>query len=244
MINKFIDKFKSLIKENRKANTKIILQTKELEWAHIYHDSIRGKKAIEELGLNIGRWAGNYTFFYVLNRILSDYKPSSILELGLGESTKFISTYLNNYLPDTHHTVVEQSLEWSESFNSRFELSKNTEVVHCPLEKKIINGFEVNSYKEFDVKINRNFELYIVDGPFGSPRYSRYDIVSLVENFEIDNEFIILFDDSDRKGEVDTIECIVEILNTKKIKNFVDHYSGNKQVTLICSDKYKFSLTF
>ena len=45
------------------------LHTKEIEWAHIYHDSIRGKKPIEELGLNIGRWAGNYSFFYVLNRI-------------------------------------------------------------------------------------------------------------------------------------------------------------------------------
>jgi hypothetical protein len=39
------------------------LHTKEIEWAHIYHDSIRGKKAIEELELNIVKWAGNYCFF-------------------------------------------------------------------------------------------------------------------------------------------------------------------------------------
>ena len=238
-----LNKIKSLIRENRNVNLEILAHTKELEWAHIYHDSIRGKKPIEELGLNIGRWAGNYSFFYVLNRILSDYKPSSILEMGLGESTKFISTYLDNYLPNSSHVVIEQSQEWSEAFNSRFKLAKNTEIIHCPLETKLINGFEVNSYEGFEEKINQNFDLYVVDGPFGSPRYSRFDIISLVEKFEFDNEFIILFDDSNRIGEKDTIYKIIEILNRKKIKNFVDHYSGNKRITIICSHKYKFTLT-
>ena len=240
MINKFKNKIKSLIRENRKVNLKILLQTKELEWAHIYHDSIRGKKPIEELSLNIGRWAGNYSFFYILNRILSDYKPSSILELGLGESTKFISTYLNNYLPNTNHIVVEQSLEWSKEFSNRFELSMNTKIIHCPLEKKIINGFEVNSYEKFEVKINQKFDLYLVDGPFGSPRYSRYDIVSLVENFKNDDEFILLLDDTNRPGEVDTMDQIIDILISKGINCHIGHYEGNKRVSTVCSDKYKY----
>jgi len=90
MLNKMIKKIKELIKENRANNNKIYLQTKELEWANIFHDSIRGKKHIDDLGLNIGRWAGSYPFFYVLNRILSDYCPSSILEFGLAESSKGI----------------------------------------------------------------------------------------------------------------------------------------------------------
>ena len=64
-------------------------------------------------------------FFYVLNRILSDYKPSSILEMGLWESTKFISYYANNYLPNSSHFVIEQSQEWLDTFNGRFKLADN-----------------------------------------------------------------------------------------------------------------------
>jgi hypothetical protein len=77
-----IKKIKQLIKENREFNRQRISHLKEIEWAHIYHDSIRGIEWIQGLSLNIGRWAGNYSFFYVLNRILMDYKPKNILELG------------------------------------------------------------------------------------------------------------------------------------------------------------------
>ena len=243
MIGRIIDKIRYIVKENRKVNNEIFLQTKEIEWAHIYHDSIRGKKSIEELNLNIGRWAGNYCFFYVLNRILSDYRPSSILEMGLGESTKFISTYLDNYLSNSSHVVIEQSQEWSEAFNSRFKLAKNTKIIHCPLETKLINGFEVNSYKGFEEKINQNFDLYVVDGPFGSERYSRYDILSLVKNFEKNHNFIIIIDDTNRQGELDTLNDIEEELNKKNISNHLGHYRGNKRVSLICSDKYRFAIS-
>jgi hypothetical protein len=240
MLNKMIKKIKELIKEKRVINNKIYLQTKELEWANIYHDSIRGKKPIEDLSLNIGRWAGNYSFFYVLNRILSDYKPNSIIEFGLGESSKFITTFIKYYIPNCQHTILEQSKEWEKEFKNRFELDKNTTIVFCPLETKIINGFEVNSYADFSSKIIGDYVLYIVDGPFGSKRYSRYDIVFLVEKFELNKEFIILLDDTHRIGEVDTLNKIISILRINKIKFHVGHYEGNKRVTVICSESYKY----
>ncbi|MEZ0130278.1 hypothetical protein AB9T88_11140, partial [Flavobacterium sp. LBUM151] len=65
-----IRRIKQLIKENKERQNRIIAQNEELLWASVFHDSIRGKKGIEDLSLNIGRWAGNYSFFYVLNRIL------------------------------------------------------------------------------------------------------------------------------------------------------------------------------
>jgi hypothetical protein len=239
-----LNKIKKLIQENRALNHEILLQSKELEWAHIYHDSIRGNQPIESLNLNIGRWAGNYCFFYVLNRILSDYKPSFILEFGLGESTKFISTYLEHYLIDSNHIVIEQSQEWNDFFTSSFQLSKRSQVIHCQLEKIKVKDFEVNCYSGFDKKITQKFDLYVVDGPFGSPRYSRYDIVTLVNNFEMNDEFIILFDDTNRSGEKDTLADILSVLNSKDIVNYTAHYQGNKRVTLIVSEAYKYSISF
>jgi hypothetical protein len=87
-------------------------------------------------------------------------------------------------------------------------------------------------------KITNDFDLYIVDGPFGSPRFSRYDIVFLVERFQKDKDFVILFDDTNRVGEKDTLKEILLKLKNKNIKYHVGHYEGNKRVTLICTEKY------
>lgn len=234
-------KIKQLIAENRKKQDELMLQSKELEWAHIYHDSIRGKKWLEELPLNVGRWAGNYSFFYVLNRILSEHKPKSILDLGLGESSKFISSFLDNYLLDSRHTIVEQNEMWIKSFQERVVLSKRSTIFHFPLKETEIKGFISNSYDNLKGEITEKYDLYIVDGPFGSNRYSRYDIFFLVEKFDIEDEFIILFDDTNRQGERDTLKDIIDLLNYKKIDIFMGNYEGNKANTIIATQKYKFA---
>ena len=116
---KIISNYFQAYKKDKKDN---IAYLKELHWAHIYHDSIRGKVWLENQPLNIGRWAGNYAFFYLLNRILSDVKPKSILEFGLGESTKFISCFLKNELTETKHIVVENDKKWIEFFNFNYKI--------------------------------------------------------------------------------------------------------------------------
>jgi hypothetical protein len=184
----------------------------ELEWSQIYHDSIRGKKWIEELPLNIGRWSGNYTFFYVLNRILSEVKPKSILELGLGESTKYISTFIENELIETKHLVVEHDLDWANNFNKKFSLSKNTKVLHLNLNESNISGLSKFNYEKFDSIASEEFDFFLIDGPFGSERESRDDIIELVKNFNQERSFVIMFDDSKRKGEYETIISLINIL--------------------------------
>lgn len=238
-----ISKIRKVIIDNRNRQEEQLLQFKELEWAHIYHDSIRGKKWLEELPLNIGRWAGNYSFFYVLNRILSDYKPQSILDLGLGESSKFISVYLDNYLLNTNHTIVEQNKDWITSFKEKVILSDRSSIIYCPMKQKEIKGYICNVYEDFANRVTDKFDLYIVDGPFGSDRYSRYDLITIVERLNVDDEFIILFDDTNRLGEKDTLRDVLQILDNKKIEFFISNYEGNKTNTIIASQKYKFAIT-
>lgn len=239
MKNKILQFLRLLFNDKR-----VYLQTKEIEWAHIYGDSIRGKIYLQNLPINIGRWAGNYSFFYILNRILNDYKPKNILDLGLGESSKFISTYLDNYLIESKHTIVEQDQSWITAFNEKFTLSSRSKIIYCELREKNIKGHNANYYDGFNDQIKDNFDLYIVDGPFGSDRYSRYDIVDLVENFSFDKEFIIIMDDSERQGEQDTINDVLNILRTKGVIFYVGVYTGNKQNTIIASEKYKYATSF
>lgn len=240
-MKKILKRINALIQENRDNQNKIYLQTQELEWASVYHDSIRGNKWLEELPLNIGRWAGNYSFFYVLNRILKDFKPKSILELGLGESTKFISTYLDNYLTNTNHLVIEQDENWKNLFVNNFKLSQNSKILISPLMKMEIKGFETNLYQNLDQITSEEYDLYLVDGPLGSANYSRYDIVLLAGQFKSEDQFIIVIDDYDRQGERETVMDLRRVLKKRNILFFENVYTGNKSVMVIATENYKFA---
>lgn len=243
MWNKYKKRFKALVEENR-TNQKILrLSNKELEWAHIYHDSIRGIDFLENLSLNVGRWAGNYAFFYVLHRILNDYQPKSILEFGLGESTKMIDAYLKNRLLESTHLVLEQSSDWELAFKNRVTLSERNKIEILPLVEKEVEGFQTICYQNLESVIQKAFDLYIVDGPIGSPRYSRFDIVAATAHLTKDDDFIIILDDYNRIGEQDTYKYLSEQFKTKDIPVVGATYQGNKTVAVMASVHYRFITT-
>ncbi len=235
-----IKKIKKIIRDQIKLQKLSYSQLKELEWSQIYRDSIRGKKSIETLPLNIGRWAGNYTFFYVLNRILTDYKPKAIIEFGLGESTKFISTFIDNYLKDTTLKTIEHDANWKNQFLKNFKISDNVNIQVLDLVENEVEGYKTNGYLEILNKITTVYDLYIIDGPFGTSNYSRYDIVNLAKTFQSTNEFIIIMDDYHRDGEKQTAHKVIEVLNSKKIEIYTKTYIGNKSVFLIATKQYKY----
>lgn len=233
-------KLRKLVESNNqllKANNKLL---KELEWAHIYHDSIRGKIPLESLPLNIGRWAGNYTFFYVLNRILFDYKPKNIVEFGLGESSKFISVFIQNYSSESRHLIIEQSREWKEGFLENFKLSKTSEIRVMEMVEKKVHNTVTNGYQNIESIIEEKFDLYIVDGPFGSQKYSRYDIVTLAKKFSPQDEFIIIIDDYQREGERETAGELIKVLEKNNINLHTYIFSGGKSLMVIATEKYKY----
>lgn len=239
-----IKRIRKIIEDNNKAQKLNYNQLKELEWAHIYHDSIRGKKWLEELPLNIGRWAGNYAFFYVLNRILNEYKPKSIVEFGLGESSKFISNYIDNHISESNHLIIEQSEEWRNVFNNNYTLSANSNIKICNMVTKNVKGFETNGYENIENVLNKKFDFYIVDGPFGSKNYSRYDIVACIKNHQANDDFIIIIDDFQRKGEQQTFKDLENKIKEKKIDIHTKLYSGNKDFMVLATHKYKYVTTF
>ncbi|MGY3795225.1 polyamine aminopropyltransferase [uncultured Aquimarina sp.] len=214
----------------------------EIIWAHVYHDSIRGRTYLENLNLNIGRWAGNYAFFYILNRILHDFKPKSILELGLGESSKFIMTCLTNFLNDTKHTVIEHDPNWIALFKENNNIPINTSFMQLDLVEKKFNGHTTNVYQNFlEETREQSFDLIIIDGPFGSKRYSRNNILSLVHNLNDKKEFIIIFDDTNRLGEKETFTLLISKLKEKGISLYTQEYKGSKSVSIIATKFYKYA---
>ena len=238
-----INRIKTLIHENRVNHKKTRLMLQEQVWANVYHDSIRGYDVIERLPLNIGRWAGGYAFFYVLHRILQDYKPETILEFGLGESSKFISTSVDHYLKGTTYHIIEENEEWLTAFQSRFTLTESSQVKICPLEENSVKGFSSRHYKGFKDVVTQAYQLYVVDGPFGSPRYSRYDIMHAITYLGQDDDFIIILDDCNRIGEQDTLSDMLKDFKARDIEVHCAKYQGLKIFAVVASKKYKFIKT-
>lgn len=233
-------RLKKIVQENRRNQHRQYKLLKELEWAHVYHDSIRGIKWLENTPLNIGRWAGNYPFFYVLHRVLNDCKPTSIVEFGLGESSKFISKYLDHKLPNSNHTIIEQDANWKAIFEESFDLSDRSNIQVCPAIIKDVQDYKVTSYKNIEeVLANKKFDLYVIDGPTGSERFSRYDIVNLTSILSAKDEFIIILDDTNRKGERDTYAALIQELKNRSIEIWTNAISGNKELGIIVTEKYK-----
>lgn len=221
-------------------NTEIIDKLNELEWAFIYRDSIRGRSYIQNKELNIGRWAGNYSFFYVLNRILHDVMPKRIFEVGLGESTKFISVCAHNIDQILEHVVIEHDSNWIEIQKKHFEAYNKTTIYQHDLEKSNFQNCEVINYQNLNRYYSLDFDFFVIDGPFGTDNFSRSQIVEFVKRFPKSKTFTILLDDTHRFGEKQTLSLIKETLTNNEIPYCEQNYKGNKTVSIITSCDLKF----
>ena len=233
------------LKQNPQWHHRTHLQNMELEWAHVFHDSIRGKSWLQSLPLNIGRWAGNYSYFYVLCRLLNDYQPTKIIEFGVGESSKVVSAFLEHQLFKSQHVILEEDEHWAAAFSDRFKLGQRSEVKLLPIaDKQTHDGVAYKGYQGIEQLVgNTKYDLYLVDGPKGSPHCSRYDIVSAMEAMEVGDEFIVLIDDHNRAGEQETAERLQQLLRDKGLTIFDGQYIGNSSQIVIATSKYRFATT-
>ncbi|MDB5280346.1 MAG: hypothetical protein JWR61_5301 [Ferruginibacter sp.] len=243
IVKKIIDEFRKGQVELKKQNDQLLLQTEELQWANIFHDTIKNKPWLNNIAISPGRWAVNYSFLYVLVKVLSDYKPIRIIEFGLGESSKIVSSFLNFELMESSHLIIEQNAQWMIEFEDKFILSPSSKIIHLPLTKEIIKNCPVNVYQGFKEKVTGIYDLYLIDGPLGSTNFSRYDICHIADRLTKNDEFIIIMDDYNRSGEKDTAQDLLENLASKGIKTYINTYVGIKSQLVIATEKYRFAIS-
>ena len=223
----------------------------EILWANIFHDSIIGSRWFKNQPLSLGRAAIGYPTMYALYRILDEFQPKNILEMGLGQSTKMIGSYVRWKVEqgdECHHKIVEHDRSWIDFFMNSFELSSGTEVVQLDLKKVELDDLqmgktEVNMYDSFSERLNnQKYDLIFIDGPFGSPIYSRMDIIDLLPEC-LSDSFILMMDDAERDGEQNTLRMINNMLRESKIDISCNFYSGQKATAIITSRDLHFYCT-
>lgn len=215
----------------------------ELNWANIYHDTSKGKNWLQNLSISPYNMSVNYSMLYILTRIFSDFKINSVLEFGLGESSKFINSFAELNSKEMKHIVVEHDQKWIDFYKKN--VSELCEIICLELVNINVNEIIIQTYYKLDsvCKVN-SFDLYIVDGPHGLNSYSRYDICLIAQKFSENDEFLIIIDDFQRKGEKDTYAHLIKILKAKNLITYTKEFVSIKNQLLIATEKYKFAITF
>lgn len=231
---------KALSDINRKCGS-ADKHSSESVWSQVFHDAIQNSEWLLDKKFFPGRWAVGYPAMYMIYRVLENFKPKSILELGLGQSTRVIGQY-SSYNKNVKHIVCEQDSSWIEFFKRDFELPRNTKIQQLEYEYASYNDSEVRQYKNFKSVFNsERFNFIVIDAPLGGDlkKYSRVDVVQLMPQI-LEDDFVIIMDDYNRTQERNTIEDMKTILRKNNI-SFVDaKFYGQKETVILCSMSLSF----
>ena len=198
-------------------------QTAELYYANLLHDSTKGSAWLKDQAFSLYGWAANYSFIYLLFRILDKTAPQNILEFGLGQTTKVTSQYIAYKNPTAMLNVCEHSSEWINLYKPELPKKSHIKIRHLNLKYFKYEGQKNDKYRDLDtIAHGQKFDLIIIDGPTGGGKnFPRSNIVDIVKGKNLADDFIIIFDDGDRPGEQLTIAKTKEELKKQKI-DFVE----------------------
>ena len=214
----------------------------ENNWADIFNNTIENSSWLDDKSFSPGRWAVGYQFLYVMYRVLNEIKPTNILELGLGQSTKMISQYVA-HSEKCKHYVVEHDSNWIDFYSKNYTLPKATTVVQLPWDfVNFKDATDVRCYHNFkETFTDKKFSFILIDAPLGGDmsKYARIDVLSILP-YALEKDFVIMIDDSERSGEQRMIDSLKEILTKHRIKFSCGDYVGAKKTTVICSESLSF----
>ncbi|NDY95129.1 class I SAM-dependent methyltransferase [Wenzhouxiangella limi] len=184
------------------------LQARELLYQNIVH------RDLDRLGIDLPlypvRSAATYSYLYLLLRLVQETGPLRILELGAG-----LSTVLLDRLRE-HFGLELTSLEHDEDWVERIRKQGASAVVHAPLVERSLQDYSARVYDSSVLSSGSRFNVLLVDGPRRSRRRSRWTALEFIEGW-LEEDFVIVFDDAERPGEIDTISAALRLLDQRGI---------------------------
>ncbi|MBR1601085.1 MAG: hypothetical protein IJ677_05850, partial [Alphaproteobacteria bacterium] len=193
---------------------------KELNFANLLHDTLVNSTWLKDKSFSLHGWAANYSFIYMLYRILDNAKPTRILEMGMGQTSRLTSQYIAYCNPNAALDIVENDAGWIATYQPQLAQNEHTKIHQCDLEFFTYDNVECRKYKDLNEVVgNTKYDLIIIDGPLGADQtLPRSNVLDLIRNDNIAEDFIIIFDDAERKGEQKTIANALALLENKGIK--------------------------
>jgi len=236
-INKILEKEDKILEKEDKILEKLRLQ-EEILYAQRFNNTIMDSDWLRYRSFSPGRWAVDYSFLFVLFKILNSMRPTNVIEFGLGQSSKMIHQYASYYQKDA--ITIEHDKDWVDFFQKDKQGDYHVKIKLMDLEMINYKGIETRTYAEIEEYCNGNkYDLIVVDGPFGSEHYSRPQIINLAKD-NLAKSFCVIIDDTHRIGEKETISDLFNVLDNQKIDYCHKTYRSIKSFTVVCSKDLRF----
>lgn len=238
------DSSKIIAFQNQKIsfeNQEILENIRKIISRNRFKDMSNGLEWMKGLSLVAGGMAVGYDYMYVMLRILHAKKPRSILEMGLGQTSKILARFQKE--TNCSYDIVEQDENWYKFFKNELDLSDKA-CVHIKPMKQVYNtvyNTEVNCFTDFEsVILRKKFDFISIDGPFGgNNKLSRADILPYIPQC-LKESFSIMLDDCAREGEKNMVRELEDILRKNQIEYHKVVYGEDKQFALITSTDNSF----
>lgn len=215
---------------------------KELNFADLLHDTIINSTWLKDKSFSLHGWAANYSFIYMLYRILDSVRPNHILEMGMGQTSRLTSQYVANANPNASLDIIENDADWIAVYQPQLAKGEHIKVHQRELEFFTYDETECRKYKNLqEIVDNHKYDLIIIDGPWGANQsLPRSNVLDIIKNHNLADDFIIIFDDTERPGEQNTVAHTLELLKEQNIEPTVFHRAGIKAQTYITSPSKSF----
>lgn len=203
-----------------------------------FNSTIADSEWLKFKSFSPGGWAADYGLLYTLYRVVGSMKPQSILEFGLGQSSKILHQYANFY--NVNAITCEHDENWVSFFLDGNDIKYPINISLQELQEIEYKGYKTLSYKNILNNFsNQKFDLIVVDAPFGSEHYSRSQIIDFAKH-SLNKRFCIIIDDYERNGEQETFEELKKTLAENNISYTCTIYKSSKQHCLLCSKDLSF----
>ena len=218
-------------------------ELKELNYAHLLRDGMRESSWVKKQTFDLHNWAANYSFIYLLFRILDKIEPRNILEFGLGQTTKLTTQYIAHKNPEAYLNVCEHNVDWIKIYQPELPKHEHIRINHLDLEYFEYRRKRNDKYAGLlEMVGDQKFDLIIVDGPVGGGKnLPRSNVVDLICHGNLSENFVIIFDDAERVGEKNTIRKAQTALRKKSIAFQTFERFGIKRQAYIVSKSRAFA---
>jgi hypothetical protein len=179
--------------------------------------------------------SANYALLFLVMSTVIRAQPRRVLELGCGQTTLLLDALREAGVWSGDLVSVEQDVFWWQEISAEV----STTVVHAPLVERSIAGRTTQCYDVAGLAVPpEGFDLVLVDGPVGTPRWSRLGCLSFVPE-ALARDFVVILDDYERPGEKETAAEMRSALAAGGIAFEEECFLSNKQQLMLATEKYR-----
>lgn len=185
---------------------RILLQSRELLFERLFSNALPRLKIEHRYFPH--RNAANYSLLYLILRVITELPVRRVLELGCGQTTLLLDDLAR--VRDLEITTVEHDAAWA----ARMQKQVRHSIIQAPLTLRDVHDTPCQTYDLAPAALGGPMDLIVVDGPVSQRRRSRWGTLEYLDPL-LGRDFILLFDDAERRGDQDTIEATLRHLNAR-----------------------------